>query len=93
MSKEMVINGETFHASEEQTLLENLEQQGIQTEYQCRDGHCGACQCQLISGSVEYIIEPLAYVRKNHILTCCSKAKTAIELVIPEAKLPLKLTG
>lgn len=93
MRKKMVINGQTFHASEDKTLLENLEQQGVQTEFQCRDGHCGACQCQLISGSVDYLIEPLAYIRKGHILTCCSKAKSDLDLAIPEAKLPLKLTG
>ncbi|MFO6425035.1 class I ribonucleotide reductase maintenance protein YfaE [Motilimonas sp. KMU-193] len=93
MTKKMVINGVCFKTDSSRSLLENLEQQGIQTEYQCRDGHCGACQCQLNSGSVQYRKEPLAYVRKGQVLTCCAIATSDVELTIAEAKLPLKLTG
>ncbi len=27
-----------------------MEQAGLEPEYNCRDGHCGACRCTLDSG-------------------------------------------
>ncbi len=37
------------------TILETMEQAGLLPEYNCRDGHCGACRCKLESGEVEYV--------------------------------------
>lgn len=57
------------------TILEDLEKQGISANFQCRNGICGACRCKLISGRIKYIKEPLAYIKKNQILICISKAQ------------------
>ncbi len=45
----------TIESNSSHTLLESMEQAGLEPEYNCRDGHCGACRCQLISGEVEYV--------------------------------------
>ncbi|MCJ2375272.1 class I ribonucleotide reductase maintenance protein YfaE [Vibrio sp. ZSDZ34] len=62
------------------TLLETMEQAGLDPEYNCRDGHCGACRCTLVSGEVEYVGFAMAYTKNNEILPCICRAKTDIEL-------------
>lgn len=69
--------------SEQRSLLEALEAQKQQVNYQCREGYCGACRCKLLSGSVSYLNEPLAFVRKGEILPCCSIPITDIEIELP----------
>ncbi len=68
---------------EQRTLLDALEAQQLQVNYQCREGYCGACRCKLLSGTVSYINEPLAFVRKGEILPCCSIPITDIEIELP----------
>lgn len=62
------------------TLLETMEQAGLEPEYNCRDGHCGACRCTLASGEVEYVGFAMAFTQRDEILLCICKAKTALEL-------------
>ena len=61
-------------------LLVHLESANIAAEYQCREGHCGSCRCKLISGTVDYQIEPLAYLAPNDILPCIAIVKSDIEI-------------
>ncbi len=76
------VNGKTaeFDHSKHKTLLEALEQQGFEPHYHCRDGFCGACRCKLLKGEIKYAVEPLAFIRDDEILTCCSQPLTDIEL-------------
>jgi len=78
----ITVNGKVAEFSSEQhkTLLEALEQQGFEPHYHCRDGFCGACRCKLVSGSVDYTVEPIAFIHQGEILTCCSIPKNEIEL-------------
>lgn len=62
------------------TLLETMEQAGLEPEYNCRDGHCGACRCTLASGEVEYVGFAMAFTQRDEILPCICKAKTTLEL-------------
>lgn len=64
----------------DRTLLDSLQKNGVEMLYHCREGFCGACRCKLKSGSVTYINEPLAFVRRGEILTCCSMPSEAIEI-------------
>ncbi|WP_165311557.1 class I ribonucleotide reductase maintenance protein YfaE [Vibrio ziniensis] len=70
----------TIESNPSNTLLETMEQAGLEPEYNCRDGHCGACRCTLISGEVEYVGFAMAYTQGNEILPCICKAKTPVEL-------------
>ena len=74
-----------FESNADSTLLENLEQQGIVMEYQCREGYCGSCQVKLVAGEVQYILEPLAFVAEDFILSCCCRVNDSITIEIPEA--------
>jgi len=80
MSKTITVNGASYPLDTQKTLLENLESQAIKVEYHCRDGHCGACRCTLLAGEVNYSSYPMAYLRGNDILLCCSKAQQSIEI-------------
>ncbi len=65
------------------TILDSLEQQQQDISYQCREGYCGACRCKLIHGSIQYLNEPLAFVRQGEFLPCCSVPLTDIQIEIP----------
>lgn len=62
------------------SLLDSLEKNNVQVEYQCREGYCGSCRCKLISGEVEWVKDPLAFIGKDDILPCCVKPKGDIEV-------------
>jgi ferredoxin len=68
-----------------QTLLECLENSGVEVHYHCRDGFCGACRVTLLSGEINYPQgEPLAFVGENEILPCCCVPVTDISLELDE---------
>ncbi|MFH0261607.1 class I ribonucleotide reductase maintenance protein YfaE [Vibrio barjaei] len=70
----------TIESNPSNTVLETMEQAGLEPEYNCRDGHCGSCRCTLVSGEVEYVGFAMAYTQGNEILPCICRAKTDIEL-------------
>jgi ferredoxin len=46
--------GESLIASPKLTLIQSLEQQGVQWPTSCRSGTCRTCTAQLLSGHVRY---------------------------------------
>jgi choline monooxygenase len=54
------------------TLLELAEKAGLAPAFGCRSGICGTCKVRIISGSVDYLEEPLADHGPDEILLCCS---------------------
>ncbi|MEH0689136.1 2Fe-2S iron-sulfur cluster binding domain-containing protein [Vibrio cholerae] len=70
----------TIQSNSSNTILETLEQAGLEPEYNCRDGHCGACRCTLVSGEVEYVGFAMAYTQGDEILPCICKAKSDVEV-------------
>jgi ferredoxin len=47
---------------EHPSLLAALESHNIDVEYQCRAG-CGSCRTRLVSGQVDWLTEPLAFIQ------------------------------
>lgn len=74
MTKVTINQSVTIEVSSSETLLECMEKAGLDVEYQCRDGHCGACRCQLSSGDVEYTGFAMACTQGNEILPCICRA-------------------
>lgn len=64
----------TAEQKPDSSMLESLEAQGIEVHFHCREGFCGACRTKLISGSVTYLTDPLAFIDDDEILPCCCKA-------------------
>ncbi|MGY0217335.1 class I ribonucleotide reductase maintenance protein YfaE [Endozoicomonadaceae bacterium StTr2] len=83
-----VAEGYSFIPREEQTLLEALEAQDIEVEYQCRQGFCGSCQVKLIDGKIEYTEAPVAFVSEGRILPCCCRASSDIIIEVPMTEIP-----
>lgn len=50
-------DGQTFEAWKNQTLLESMEQGGLQWPSSCRSGSCRTCLGTLIQGEVRYEME------------------------------------
>ncbi|KJG05626.1 (2Fe-2S)-binding protein [Photobacterium angustum] len=73
------VNGVEVHGNNHEPLLKQLEQAGVQPEYQCRNGMCGACRCKLKQGAVDQH-DALAFIAQNEILTCRSIPKSDIEI-------------
>ncbi len=48
---------------EHPSLLAALESHNINVEYQCREGYCGSCRTRLVSGQVDWLTEPLAFIQ------------------------------
>ncbi|WP_159990609.1 class I ribonucleotide reductase maintenance protein YfaE [Pelistega ratti] len=67
----VITRSKSFNLQTGETLLEGLERTGHQVEYQCRSGYCGSCRTRVISGEVQYLTEPLAYVFSGEVLPCC----------------------
>lgn len=67
----------------DKSILIFLEEKKVYINNQCRQGFCGFCKIPIISGMVTYIMEPLAFFKKDtEILSCCCIAKTDIILSI-----------
>ncbi len=73
------VNGQTVHGNRREPLLVQLEKAGLQPEFQCRNGMCGACRCKLKVGAITQS-DAMAFVAPNEVLACCSVPKTNIEV-------------
>lgn len=78
-------SGHQFAANAEETILNAALNAGISLPYGCRNGACGACKGQVVSGTVEYTDVPpsgltVTEVVAGKALFCCAQAVT--DLVI-----------
>jgi ferredoxin-NADP reductase/MOSC domain-containing protein YiiM len=55
------------------TLLEFGEECDVPVQWACRTGVCHSCETALISGTVDYTLEPLEPPAPGNILLCCSR--------------------
>lgn len=80
------INGQAplLYNSGCRNLLEFLEANKQSVSFQCREGFCGACRCKLVCGQVQYLQEPLAFVRRGEFLPCCSVPVSDLIIEIPD---------
>ncbi|KLV09042.1 (2Fe-2S)-binding protein [Photobacterium aquae] len=69
------VNGIKVRGNSREPLLIQLERAGLQPEYQCRNGMCGACRCKLQAGAVDQQ-DSMAFVAPNEVLSCCSIPKS-----------------
>jgi len=67
----------------DKTILETAEEHGLNPEFSCRDGKCGACSTPLLSGEVTYRNTPSATINNGDVLICCAvpaKGSQSIEV-------------
>lgn len=63
-------NHKTILWQQEYSLLEALENAGIDINHSCRLGVCGSCCVQLIKGKVAWRTQPLEPPVSNVLLAC-----------------------
>ena len=78
-----VIDAKCVPARNDKTLLESLEQSGIDVHYHCREGFCGACRTKLKAGEVRYTTDPLAFIDDDEILPCCCIPISDLKVIVP----------
>ncbi|WP_041063685.1 class I ribonucleotide reductase maintenance protein YfaE [Candidatus Tachikawaea gelatinosa] len=61
-------------------LLNILEKNNIEIEFQCRQGYCGSCRMRLLKGKIIYYKKPLAFLKKGEILPCCCYIMSNLEI-------------
>ena len=72
----------SFECSNNQPLLNSLEQANINIHHACREGFCGACRSKLLEGSVDYTTDPLAFIDDDEFLPCCSVPKSPLKIKV-----------
>lgn len=57
-----------------ENLLNDLIKCNIPVRKGCLKGICGTCKVKLLEGKVKYLVTPLAFLKKDEVLTCISSA-------------------
>ena len=66
-----------WQAEDNLTLLELLEENGIDCEFGCRNGLCQSCKCHINFGDVHYDRSPNPLPEEGTVLVCCAKPGSA----------------
>ena len=95
---EVLIGEQRLTAPADQPLLDSLQAAGLAWRESCRNGVCGVCACQLISGKVDYRGRELHALdqkerKQGHILPCIAYPKEGQPLVINPPSNLLKMDG
>lgn len=78
-------SGETYEVPANMTLLETLENAGIELYAECREGICGTCEVGIVSGEAEHNDSVMTDKEKkanNSIMTCVSRGCGGKKLVL-----------
>ena len=71
------------------SLLEFAEAHGLNPEYGCRSGQCGACKVKLLQGKVSYLNTISTELEQDEILLCCSVPASYPENEVTRLKIQL----
>ena len=78
---EVEINdGRVFVIPAGRTIVEVLEEEGVDIMYDCQRGDCGICQCDIISGTPDHrdvVLSDAERAAGNVMQICVSRAKSA----------------
>jgi ferredoxin len=64
------------------SLLEALEDAGVDIDYSCRAGACSACKLTLLSGKIHWRNQPIASIHGNEVLACSVVPLTDIKIAL-----------
>ena len=80
-----LLQGKSFEAATERSLLDSALDAGLHLEHSCRTGRCGTCKTRLVTGSVKKIGTDLSLSEQDRadgwILTCTDAATADCELL------------
>ncbi len=101
----LVPSGRQFPVEAGETILQAALRAGVVLPYGCKDGACGSCKSQLVSGEVDYGVYQSkamssAEREQGAVLICCATPKSdvvvkarvvAAEGMIPVRKMPCRV--
>jgi ferredoxin len=61
-------------------LLDFAEACEVPVSFSCRNGVCHYCESGLLSGAVDYVIDPLEPPAADRVLVCCTVPTEAVTL-------------
>ena len=76
---ELARSGQEFFIPEGQTILEVLLDEGVDVDYSCELGICGACEQRVISGMPEHrdsILTEEEQAENKRVMICCAGCKS-----------------
>ena len=77
-------SGKEIEANTQQSILEAVEEAGVELESSCRSGSCGACKYRLLEGEITYDGDPDALDEEEqsegYVLTCIATPQSNIVL-------------
>lgn len=80
-------NGQSYHASSDETLLDALLRQKVDFPYSCKIGTCQSCLTKLVEGEVspeaQKDLKP-TLTAKHYFLACQCKLESDISIALPE---------
>lgn len=82
----LAASGTVFEATADEPILTAALRQGIQLPYGCRNGQCGACKAQVVSGAVRYAgtapIEALTDRERDDGWALCCQAMASTDVTL-----------
>jgi ferredoxin-NADP reductase len=76
---ELARSGQEFFIPEGRTILEVLLDEGVDVDYSCELGICGACEQRIISGTAEHrdsILSEEEQAENKRVMICCAGSKS-----------------
>ena len=84
MSVVRLSNAKEFSSGADISVLEAGRAAGVLLEHSCRNGQCGVCKTQVLSGATDVLQPELSLspeeLAAGFILTCCRSALSDLEL-------------
>lgn len=74
-------SGQEILVKSEQSILEAIEEQGLEVPFSCRAGFCRACECKVLNGEPEHLDVILSDNEKTSnqsMLICVSRARSKV---------------
>jgi ferredoxin-NADP reductase len=79
------VSGLTLTVPEDRTVLDILNDAGIEVPCSCQQGICGTCETRIVSGEVDHrdsILSSAERAANQTMMTCVSRAKAGSRLVL-----------
>lgn len=80
-----------FYVESNETVLDAALRQGVNMQYGCRNGACGACKGKLLKGDIHYDNDPIALSEddqeQNQVLFCVAHADSSLQIEVEELDL------
>lgn len=77
---ELASTGQVFTVKPEQSIIDALEEGGVDVMYDCQRGDCGICQCDVISGTPDHrdvVLSEAERASGKVMQICVSRARSA----------------